>query len=158
MSAISPEKRVFISRNPAQTWDLAGRIVKRLPESAVLALHGRLGSGKTCFVQGVAAALRIECPVTSPSFTLVNEYLTGVRPLYHIDLYRVMNPDEIFSLDLEDYLYADGITAVEWAERAGDLIPPAALHILFESWKGREERRITLWTGNKSPVPAVPDE
>jgi tRNA A37 threonylcarbamoyladenosine biosynthesis protein TsaE len=69
-----------------------------------------------------------------------------------------MSPDEIFSLDIEDYLYADGITAVEWAERAGDLIPPSALHILFESSMGREERRITLWTGNRPPGPAVPDE
>lgn len=99
--------------------------------STVLALHGELGSGKTCFVQGLGEALGIQAPMTSPTFTLINEY-AGARPLYHIDLYRIQDPEELFSIGLLDYFDKPGITAIEWAERAGDLIPPNAIHVYFE--------------------------
>ena len=146
MSKQTPE--TVVTHSPAETWALASRVVAALPRQAVLALHGELGSGKTCFVQGVADALHVIQPVTSPSFTLVNEYMTGTRPLFHIDLYRLASEDEVFSFNFEDYLNADGITAIEWAERAGDLIPVSALHILFEAPAANDERRITLSPGH----------
>jgi len=152
-----PTEETITSRSPAETWELAQRVVASLPERAVLALHGQLGSGKTCFVQGIATALKVDQPVTSPSYTLVNEYRTGTRPLYHIDLYRIASPDEVFGFDFEDYLDAEGITAVEWAERAGDIIPPSALHVRFETLAGRDVRRITLWAGHKSQGPDAPN-
>ena len=131
------------SRSPEETRELARQVLAQLPARAVLALHGELGSGKTCFVQGLAAALGVRQPVTSPTFIMINEY-PGARPLHHIDLYRLRNPDEALSLGFEEYLEADGITAVEWAERAGDLIPASAVHIHFERAEDPEERTIRV--------------
>ncbi len=101
----------------------------RLGPGAVVALHGPLGSGKTTFVKGMAAALGIHEVVTSPSFSLVQEYTEGRVPLYHVDLYRVQGPAEAELLDLAAYLHATGITVVEWAERGNELLPPHTLHI-----------------------------
>ena len=132
-----------ISGSPEETRALARSVVAGLPAGAVLALHGELGSGKTCFVHGVAQALAIARPITSPTFTIINEY-RGNRPLYHIDLYRIRTPDEALDLGLEDYLDPDGITVIEWAERAGDLIPAAAVHIRFERLAESTRRAITI--------------
>ena len=82
----------IISHSVEDTWNIARSLIDQLPDRAVLALHGELGSGKTCFVQGLAAALDISQAITSPTFTIVNEY-SGTRPLYHIDLYRLNSPD-----------------------------------------------------------------
>ena len=133
----------IVSRSPEDTHALARRLLARLPGRAVLALHGDLGSGKTCFVQGLARALGIRRAVTSPSFTMINEY-PGTRPLCHIDLYRIRGPDEALSLGLEEYLHADWITAIEWAERAGDLIPRQAIHLHFARAADPDERTIRL--------------
>ncbi len=142
--------KITISSKPEETWALAGELVESLEKKfnqgsieVVLALHGNLGSGKTCFVQGLALALDIRQAVTSPTFTIVNEY-RGRRPLYHIDLYRLNSPEESFGFGFEEYLEAKGIVAVEWAERAENLIPDNAVHIYFETMPNAEERRITI--------------
>jgi len=109
----------------------------------MLALHGDLGSGKTCFVTGIARALQITEPITSPTFTIINEY-AGKMSLYHMDLYRISQPDELFSLGLEDYFSGDGITVAEWAERAGDLLPQSTINITFEVLEKENSRRITI--------------
>ena len=109
----------------------------------VMALHGDLGGGKTCFVRGLARALGINQAVTSPTFTIVNEY-RGRRPLYHIDLYRLNGSEEVLSLGFEEYLEANGVIAVEWAERAEGLIPADAIHIHFEALPDPDHRRITV--------------
>jgi len=137
-----PDK-AFISRNVEETRTIARDLVKGLPPRVLLALHGELGSGKTSFVQGIALALGIKEMVTSPSFTIINEY-KAERPLYHVDLYRLHNPDEILALGIEDYLYADGITAIEWAERAGDLLPEDAVDVYFKALPRPNERRIAI--------------
>ena len=93
-----------------------------------LALHGDLGAGKTCFIQGYAVALGIDEPITSPTYTLIGEY-EGRLPLHHIDLYRLAGPEEALGLGLEEYFDVNGITAIEWAERAEGLLPPDLLHI-----------------------------
>lgn len=136
------EKRL-VSNSIEETHAIAADLIQDLPRRAVIALHGELGSGKTCFVQGLAVALNIKQPATSPTFTIINEY-TGEQPLVHIDLYRLHGSDEVLALGFEDYLEADGITAIEWAERAGDLIPSDAIHITFENMPDPNQRCITL--------------
>ena len=133
----------IVTTGPEETRAAAARLVARLPARSMLALHGDLGSGKTCFVQGLAQSLDVARPVTSPTFAMIHEY-RGARPLVHIDLYRVRSPDEVLMLGFEEYLERDGIVAVEWAERAGDLLPASALHIAFEVAEGTDRRRITM--------------
>ena len=134
----------LLSRGPEETLEIARQLAATLPRRAVIALHGELGSGKTCFVQGLALALGITQAVTSPTFTIVNEYRGGERPLYHIDLYRLSHPDQVLSLGFDEYLEADGITVIEWAERAGDLLPPDTLHIDFTALELPDQRRLVI--------------
>lgn len=118
----------FETRSPEETWAVAARLIAAAPARLVLALHGDLGAGKTCFVQGVAQALGIRRPITSPTFTLVQEY-RGARRLVHMDLYRIASPADLLHLGFEELLQEDGVVAIEWAERAGDLLPPDAVHL-----------------------------
>lgn len=131
------------SNSVKDTHKLARHLLKQLPGSQVLALHGDLGSGKTCFVQGLAAALGVDRPVTSPTFTLVHEY-RGARPLVHVDLYRLRDSLDALMLGLEEYFESDGITAIEWADRADDIFPLRTIHISFETLAHSHSRRITI--------------
>ena len=135
--------RKIISKSPEETQTFAAALAAELKNGAVLALHGDLGSGKTCFVQGLARALGVRQPVTSPTFTIVNEY-RGRCPLVHMDLYRIGDPDELLSLDFENYLNAEGITVIEWAERSGDWLPGNTMHIYFETGTDPDMRTITM--------------
>ena len=132
-----------ISNSVDDTWAIAEALVKKLPARAVLALHGDLGAGKTCFVQGIALALGIRAPVTSPTFTIVNEY-HGDRYLCHIDLYRLSGADEVLALGFDEYLEAEGIVAVEWSERAEEVFPADAIHIDIKSTSLSDVRRIII--------------
>ena len=142
-------ERRWISRSPEDTFRLAADLARELRPGDVLALHGELGSGKTTLVQGLARALGIERPVNSPTFTLINEY-RGACPLFHIDLYRVRDPGEALDLGLDEYLYGDGITAIEWAERIAELLPPSTLHIRLEPGEQPDERFVTIQGGRAS--------
>ncbi len=133
----------FVTHNPAATHALAARLLARFPACTVLALHGNLGSGKTCFVQGLALALGVQRPVTSPTFTLVHEY-QAARRLVHVDLYRIQSDREALDLGLEEYFDDEGITAIEWAERMAESLPPHTIHLEFETLPGRTARRITI--------------
>jgi len=141
-----PEPETCVSRSPEDTHRFAARLAGRLGPGAVLALHGELGAGKTCLVQGLARALGVTAPVGSPTFTLINEH-PGRLPLYHIDLYRIRSPREALALGLDDYLYGDGVAAIEWAERVADLLPPHTLHIRLEPGAAPDERLITVSGG-----------
>jgi tRNA threonylcarbamoyladenosine biosynthesis protein TsaE len=136
----------IVSHSPADTHRLAAEILATLPGQAVLALHGDLGSGKTCFVQGLAEAMGITEPVTSPTFTLVNEY-KGERLLTHVDLYRLTNPDEALAMGFEELVESEGITAIEWAERAEELLPAGTLHLRFRTPEDGASRVITIEEG-----------
>lgn len=136
----------YTSRSPQDTADLARRLAAGLKPGAVLALYGNLGSGKTCFVRGLAAALNITVPVTSPTFTLIHEYPSD-PPLYHMDLYRLSGPDALYTLGLEDYFEGDGITVIEWAEHAEPLLPAHTIRLEFNVTT-RNTRLITI----KEPV------
>ncbi len=112
----------------------------------MLALHGDLGAGKTTFVQGLAAALGVDRPVTSPTFALVLEYpLPGGGLLVHMDLYRLKGPDDLDAIGFDEYIESDAIIAIEWAGRAGNRLPADTLHLTLERLDDAAgTRRLTL--------------
>ena len=132
-----------ISNSPSDTWNIASEFFKTLQKPAVIALHGTLGAGKTCFTQGLAQAAGVKEPVCSPTYTLISEY-HGTVPFHHIDLYRLGGPEEAFDLGLDEYLETDGITVIEWAERAAELLPPSTIHIRLERGEGEEQRIVSI--------------
>ena len=136
------------SNSAEHTRRIAADFCLRLPPGSVVALHGDLGAGKTCFVQGLAAALGVGQDVTSPTYTLIQEYPGGSLPLYHIDLYRLRGPEDALHMGIEDYLPPPrGLTALEWPSRAGDLLPADAFHLTIEPGVGAEERIFHLKQG-----------
>ncbi|MBN2162072.1 MAG: tRNA (adenosine(37)-N6)-threonylcarbamoyltransferase complex ATPase subunit type 1 TsaE [Pontiellaceae bacterium] len=136
--------RIVKTNSPDETWALAAELADELDPGTVMALHGDLGAGKTCFIQGLAAALGIDEPITSPTYTLIGEY-EGRLPLHHIDLYRLSGPTEALGLGLEEYFDANGITAIEWAERADGLLPSDLLHICIEADEQTQERTFRIF-------------
>lgn len=130
----------WISNSPSDTWEIAAGFFKTLKKPAVIALHGNLGAGKTCFTQGLAQAAGVKEPVCSPTYTIISEY-RGAVPFHHIDLYRLGGPEEAFDLGLDEYLEADGITVIEWAERAAELLPSSTIHLRIDRG-GSDEQRI----------------
>jgi tRNA threonylcarbamoyladenosine biosynthesis protein TsaE len=94
----------------------------------IIALHGVLGAGKTQLVKGLARGLGFTGDVTSPTFTIIHEYLGGRLPLYHVDLYRIRHEKEAVDMGLEEYLPGDGVTVIEWPDRIPSLLPPQARH------------------------------
>jgi len=131
-----------------ETRAIARGLAESLKPGAVLALHGDLGAGKTCFVQGLADGLGITEIVNSPTFTIVKEY-DGDLPLYHIDLYRISDEHEALDLGLDEYLFGDGVAAVEWAERVEPLFPAHTVHIRFELETAAEMRTIVIDEGKQ---------
>lgn len=109
----------FISRNESETEALGERLAKIITGGAVIAMYGDLGAGKTAFVRGMARGLGLDCRVSSPTFTIVNEYL-GDRELIHFDMYRLSSSDELFDIGWEDYIARGAICAVEWSENVAD--------------------------------------
>jgi tRNA threonylcarbamoyladenosine biosynthesis protein TsaE len=140
---MNTEENEIISRRPAQTREFAAGLARTLEPGSVLALYGNLGAGKTCFVQGLAEGLEVVDAVSSPTFTLINEY-RGRLPLYHIDLYRISDPDEAFDFGLDEYLFGDGITAIEWAEHVESLLPDCTIRIRLQPGRTPDQRVITV--------------
>jgi len=128
--------------SPEQTEALGFALAGLLPFGAVVALRGELASGKTCLVRGMAARIAPEAHVSSPTFTLVNQYGEGLK-LYHVDLYRLGGPVEVVDLGYEELFDPDGICVIEWAERAEALLPERRLDVVLEH-AGPDRRRITL--------------
>jgi len=141
--------RIVETNSPEETWELAAELAAELGAGTVIALHGDLGAGKTCFIQGLAAALGIDEPITSPTYTLIGEY-EGRLPLHHIDLYRLSGPAEALGLGLEEYFDANGITAIEWAERAEGLLPPDLLHIRIAADEHTGTRTFHIFRENEA--------
>lgn len=108
----------IISNSVQETEHLGEELAQSLPAGSIVAFTGDLGAGKTAFVRGMARGLKVTERVTSPTFTIVNEYESDDRPLFHFDLYRLDDADELFDVGWEDYLTRGGICAVEWSERA----------------------------------------
>jgi tRNA threonylcarbamoyladenosine biosynthesis protein TsaE len=134
----------LISGDPQATVELGRRIGRRLAAGAVLCLEGVLGSGKTTLVKGIAQALEIQEPVTSPTFTLVSHY-EGRREgrslrLVHVDLYRIGHPRELEDLGLEELLAGDALTVIEWGEKARPFLPPDAVRLRIDLLPGGARR------------------
>ena len=109
----------FISHSQLETEELGRKLAEKLPGGSVVAMYGDLGAGKTAFVRGMAKGMGLSCRVSSPTFTIVNEYL-GERELIHFDMYRLSSADELFDIGWEDYLERGGVCAVEWSENVQD--------------------------------------
>ena len=106
----------YLSKSPEETEKIGEALARQLQPATVLAYRGDLGAGKTAFTRGLARGLGIEEPVTSPTYTIVNEYLSGRLPLFHFDMYRLRSADDLFDIGWDDYLERGGVCAVEWSE------------------------------------------
>lgn len=133
------------SNSEADTLRAGRDLAKALRPGDVVAMYGQLGAGKTAFIRGVAAGLGIEARVSSPTFTIVNEY-PGKIPLFHFDMYRLGSSDELFEIGWEDYLIRGGVCCVEWSENVADAIPPEAWRVEIGK-TGPDSREITVKRG-----------
>ena len=138
-----PSQR-FITNSPEETEALGARLARALEPGAVVAFTGDLGAGKTAFVRGLARGLGIPDRVTSPTFTIVNEYEGGRLPLFHFDLYRLGSADELFDIGWEDYLARGGVCAVEWSERMEELLEPGTIRVDLRRGEDEDRRVITV--------------
>ena len=135
----------FVTTSPEQTEQIGAALGKILTPGTILAYEGDLGAGKTAFTRGLARGLGCSDIVTSPTYTIVNEYLSGRLPLFHFDMYRLRSADDLFDIGWEDYLDRGGICAVEWSENVSDAMTNA-VRIRIEK-TGDDSRRITIEGG-----------
>ena len=135
----------YMTRNEQETEELGRRFAETLPDGAVVAMYGDLGAGKTAFVRGMARGMGLECRVSSPTFTIVNEYL-GKRELIHFDMYRLSGADELFDIGWEDYLNRGAVCAVEWSENVQDAFFGDEIRVTIEK-RSDNERKITIEGG-----------
>ena len=139
----------LISNSPEDTLDIGRIIGENLTGGDVVALTGELGAGKTYLTQGIAKGLGTPegYYVTSPTFTLINEY-PGRIPLYHMDVYRLSGSRDLEDMGYEEYFYGDGVVVIEWAEKVDDIIPAEALLINLEHCNGNKRKiRISCESG-----------
>ena len=135
----------FITNSPAETEKVGAALGKILQPGTVIAYRGDLGAGKTAFTRGLARGLGSEEMVTSPTYTIVNEYLGGRLPLFHFDMYRLASSDDLWDIGWEDYLDRNGVCAVEWSENVADAMEDP-ISITIEKL-GEDSRRITIEGG-----------
>lgn len=119
----------FITNSPEETEIIGAAVGKIIPAGTVLAYRGDLGAGKTAFTRGLARGLGFTEAVTSPTYTIVNEYLGGRLPLFHFDMYRLSSADDLFDIGWEDYLSRGGVCAVEWSEQVADALPEGTVYV-----------------------------
>lgn len=132
-------RRVLI-RNEEETRAFAFDLAEKLEPGTVIALIGDLGTGKTTLTKYIALGLGITEPITSPTFTIVKEYHSGRLPLYHFDVYRLEDTSDLFEIGAEEYLYGDGVSIVEWADQAAEILPDETLCIFIEYGETESER------------------
>ena len=135
----------YITNSPAETENLGAALARVLKPGAVIAYRGDLGAGKTAFTRGLARGLGVKESVTSPTYTIVNEYLSGSMPLFHFDMYRLGSEDELFDIGWEDYLERGGVCAVEWSENVWGAMEDAV--VVTISRLGEDTRRIEIEGG-----------
>ena len=131
----------FVTGSPEETQAIAVRMAEGLRGGEVIAFTGGMGAGKTAFTRGLAQGLGCRARVTSPTFTIVNEYAGGRLPLFHFDLYRLEGAGDLFDIGWDDYLDRGGVCAVEWSERAEEALPPETVRVTLrrcpeeEGWR-----------------------
>ena len=134
----------YITHSPEETRALGRTLAQALQGGAVVAFTGDLGAGKTAFVSGMAEGLGIEERVTSPTFTIVNEYEGGRLPLFHFDMYRLGSADELFHIGWEDYLARNGVCAVEWSENVDEALDGDTIRVDISRGEDDNTRIITI--------------
>ena len=132
----------IITHSERETEEAGAALARRVPDGTVVAMYGELGSGKTAFVRGMARGMGIDCRVSSPTFTIVNEY-EGERTLIHFDMYRLGSANELYGIGWDDYLDRGAVCAVEWSENVQDAFTGGEDTVRFEK-TGENERRITI--------------
>ena len=132
----------FLTNSPEQTEAVGMALARVLEPGTILAYKGDLGAGKTAFTRGLAKGLGCKDMVTSPTYTIVNEYLSGRMPLFHFDMYRLASSDDLWDIGWEDYLERGGVCAVEWSENVADALE-GAISVTIEKL-GEDSRRITI--------------
>lgn len=137
----------FLTTSPLETETIGEALGKKLKPGTVIAYQGDLGAGKTAFTRGLARGLGCSETVTSPTYTIVNEYLGGRLPLFHFDMYRLASSDDLWAIGWEDYLDRGGVCAVEWSENVSDAMEDA-IRVTIEK-TGEESRRITILGGEE---------
>ena len=136
----------YLSHSPEETERIGEMLGRQLHSGTVLALRGGLGMGKTVFTRGLARGLGCTGRVTSPTFTIVNEY-DGTTPLFHFDMYRLDSEDNLFDIGWDDYLARGGVCAVEWSERIDSALPPDTLTVSIARGVNDNDRIITVTGG-----------
>ena len=139
----------FITKCEKQTFELGMKLGFSLTAGVVISLNGDLGAGKTHFTKGIALGLQVEDYITSPSFTIINEY-EGRIPLYHFDVYRINDIDEMYEIGFEEYLYGDGVCVVEWGDMVKEILPRDTINIsISTSTIGEDMREIEITLSGK---------
>ena len=136
----------YISHSPLETETIGAALGKVIPAGTVIAYRGDLGAGKTAFTRGLARGLGYQEPVTSPTYTVCNEYLGGRLPLFHFDMYRLRSAEDLWDIGWDDYLDRGGICAVEWSENVDEAMENA-IYVTIEKL-GEDSRRITVEGGD----------
>ena len=137
---------IIETNTPRETFEIGRRIGEAALPGQIYTLNGDLGTGKTVFTQGVAAGLGIREPVSSPTFTIIQEYEDGRMPFYHFDVYRIGDIEEMEEIGYDDYFFGEGICLIEWAELIEEILPRDAISIKIEKnlEKGFNYRKITI--------------
>ena len=135
----------YITNSPSETEAVGAALARVLQPGTIIAYRGDLGAGKTAFTRGLARGLGVKENVTSPTFTIVNEYLSGSMPLFHFDMYRLASSDDLWDIGWEDYLERGGVCAVEWSENVDDAMENAIYVTIYKT--GEESRRIVIEGG-----------
>ncbi len=137
---------VYETNSPEETYEIGKKMGEAAKSGEVITLSGDLGVGKTVFAQGFAAGLGINEPINSPTFTIIQEYDTGRIPLYHFDVYRIADIEEMYEIGFEEYIYGDGVCLIEWANLISELLPENIISVDISKAldKGFDYRKITV--------------
>ena len=137
---------VFETKTEQETFDLGVQVGEYANAGDVICLRGDLGCGKTVFTAGVARGLGIETPICSPTFTILQVYDEGSLPLYHFDVYRIADPDEMYEIGFDEYAFGNGVCIIEWGDQIAELLPESTRYVTIEKdpEKGFDYRKITI--------------
>lgn len=138
------ENTEIITASAEETQSFASRLAKELKPGDVLCLRGGLGAGKTAFTQGLARGLGVSEYVTSPTFTIVNVYESGSMPLYHFDVYRIADSDEMYEIGYDEYIYGEGVSVIEWPQLIEDILPEERYDVIIEKLDDENGRKIKI--------------